>query len=180
MLALSAHRQLITAPSTWRNRWFRDAAAFGLLIFLPTGIFFYTQWPDWSWLYYVNAAEVSTVVSILAWLAYPAAVMLGFVLTAALLRTSRPRLALVVPAIGVVTLLGVTFADHHRFLHLASYADYWLVRGAGGSMTRIFDDTLWLATMAGAGLFVGIPVVFLVVRNLRESKGGLLPPSKTA
>lgn len=177
-MALSAHRQLMGASSIWRNRWFRDAAAFGLLIFLPTGIFFYTQWPDWSWLYYVNSVHVPPWVTVLAWLAYPAAVMVGFLLTAVLLRTRRPRVALVIPAIGVVALVAVTLVALHQFLHLASYVDYWLVREARGNLDRVFEEPLWLVTMGGAGIFVGVPVVYLVLRNLRESRRGLLPPSR--
>ncbi len=177
VLALSAHRQLAGAGSLWLNRWFRETALFAFLIFLPTGVFFYTQWPDWSWLYYVDASQVPGWAAALTMLSYPLAVLFGFGLTAALVRGDTPRSALAVPAVGAVLLVGVTAAALQRFLVLVRHADYpEAATRALGDKPWVWHDTTWVLTMLGMGVFVGVPLLFLVIRNLRESGAGLLPP----
>lgn len=178
LLAVSAHRQLMGARSAIANRWFRDALIFGTLIMLPTGIFFYLQWPEWSWLYYVDPASVGTAATVAVWLAYPVSVALGFALAAVLVRGDTPRMGLAVPAFGGVLLAVVTALAFSRFITLTNYDEFnnILLRMRGG-MPYIWSDKIWIATMAGTGLFAGIPFTYLILRNIREG-GGLLPPVK--
>lgn len=177
-LAVTAHRQLMQASSAVANRWFRDAVLFGTLIMLPVGIFFYLNWPDWSWLYWVDPARVGEVATVAVWLCYPIAVALGFAMTAVFIRGDSPRTCLAVPLIGVVALLTVSGFGYDRFMRTANYADYnnLLVRLRG--LPFIWTDTSWVLTMAGTGVLAGIAVGYLAVRNLREGGAGLLPPAK--
>jgi hypothetical protein len=176
ILALSAHSQIRSAPSVLRGPWFRETTIFAFLIFLPTGVFFYLQWPDWSWLYYVDSRQVSGLLTGLTWLSYPLSVLVGFLLSALLLRGRRPRLALVVPAFGVVALIGVTAAAFHRFVHLTTYDQYMLyLQRPRTELPLAWEDRLWIVTMLGSGIFVGVPLLYLLVRNRRASKAPLLP-----
>lgn len=167
------------AQSVLRSRAFGGVLAFALLIYLPMGIFFYLQWPDWSWLYYVDPRSVSMAVTGLVWLAYPIAVLFGFGLAASIVRGDSPRLVLIVPVLGFVLLGGVTVSGWHRFLHASNYEEYnlWLTRPVG-DLPWIWTQEPWLAAMAGAGLFVGIPFAYLFLGNLRAGGAGLLPPVK--
>lgn len=178
LLAVSAHKQLMDARSALANRWFREALLFGLLIMLPTGIFFYLQWPEWSWLYYVDPAALGDAATVLVWLAYPAAVALGFAVAAVFVRGDTPRMGLAVPIFGAVLLAGVSGIAFSRFITLSSYNEFnnILLRMRGG-MPYIWSDPVWVGAMAGLGIFAGLPFGYLLLRNLREG-GGLIPPLK--
>lgn len=177
-LAVSAHKQLMQAESGLANRWFRDAVVFGLLAMMPIGIFFYLNWPDWSWMYWVNPAKLGDGLTVLVWLAYPLAVALGFALTAVFVRGDSPRTSLAVPVIGIVALLVVSGVGYDRFMRSATYSDYnnLLVRMRG--LPYIWTSPAWILAMLGTGLIAGIPFTYLFVRNLREGGAGLLPPVK--
>lgn len=177
-LAVSAHQQLMRAESAVANRWLRDAVVFGLIVMMPTGIFFYLNWPDWSWLYWVDPAKLGDLVTPLVWLAYPVAVALGFALAAVFVRGDSPRVSLAVPALGLIALGVFSGAFYDRFMHLSVYADYnnMLIRLRG--MPFMWSDKTWVAAMLGTGVFAGIAFAYLFVRNLREGGAGLLPPTK--
>ena len=181
LLALSAHRQLMAAESVFRGPWFRETALFAFLIFLPVGIFFYVQWPAWSWLYTVDPASVPTAAIPAVWLSYPVAVLLGFVLTGIAVRGDSPRFALVVPSAGLAALIAITLLMLHRFLTLTTYAQYQEYLEFGrGELPYIWSDPAWPLTMAGMGFFVGVPLIYLLLRNLRDAgevrPRALIPP----
>lgn len=178
LLAISAHRQLMDVPSAIANRWFRDAVLFGLLVMMPIGIFFYLQWPDWSWMYFVDPAKLGDAATVAVWLAYPAAVALGFAVTAGFVRGDSPRMGFAVPLFGALLLGGVSAFAFTRFVTLTSYNEFNnILMQTRGELPFIWTDQLWVLTMAGTGVFAGLPFAYLLVRNVRAG-GGFVPPVK--
>ena len=167
------------AESAAWNRWFRETALFAFLIFLPTGIFFYTQWPEWSWLYFFNPKDMAEWVAPLVWLAYPLSVLVGFLLAAFLVRGDSPRGALAVPVVAGLALVVITLVTAKRFMRLTTFEEHaaFLFR-PGADLPPIYSDPVWIYTMLGSGVFIFIPFIYLFVRNLREHGGGLMPPAK--
>jgi hypothetical protein len=179
LLAIAAHRQLMDSESALGNRWFRDAVLFAFLIFLPTGIFFYLQWPDWSWLYFHDPRDLGTVATGLVWAAYPVSVMLGFAVAATMVRGDSPRGALAVPIVSGIVLVAVTLATAKRFLRLTTFEEYSaFIFRPHADLPPIWSDPVWIVTMAGTGVFIFIPFIYLFVRNIREHGAGFLPPAK--
>ncbi len=169
LLALSAHRQLRDAPSIFSGPYFRETVAFAFLIFLPTGLFFYVQWPDWSWLYFVDPGAVPAWLAGFVLLTYPLAVLAGFVVTAAFARGDSPRIAWAVPAGAAAGLVIVTAVAFDRFLHATTYERYQIARGGRFEFPQIWESTVWIGAMLGAGIFVGVPLLYLIARNLRPT-----------
>ena len=179
-MAISAHRGLMDAQSALRNRYFRDAVAFGFLIFLPAGIFFYTHWPDWSWLYLVNPAVLGDWATAGVWGAYPLTVLLGFALAAVLVRGDSPRVSLAVPVIALLAEGGVSLFTLDRFFHLSTFEEFaaYAGRPVVSELPWIWTDLTWVATMAGSGVFFGLPLAWIISRNLKAGGTGFLPPVK--
>jgi hypothetical protein len=179
LIAVSAHRQLMAAPSTLGNRWFRDALFFGLLLMWPVGVFFYLQWPDWSWLYYVDPKSLSETVTFFVWLAYPVATVLGFAMAAAAVRGDSPRFALALPIAGLAGVAVVSAVAFPRFIRLVSYFEYHSTPlPARSLLPYVWTNTTWILAMAGTGVMVGLPLAYLIIRNVREGGRGFLPPAK--
>lgn len=169
----------MAAPSVAGSRWFRDALLFGLLILLPVGIFFYLQWPDWSWLYFVDPDKLSETVTFFVWLAYPLALVAGFALAALSIRGDSPRFSLVVPAVALAALAGGTAYAWARFVRLTNFFEFNAsAPQVRAILPKVWDDTTWLLTMAGTGALIFLPFAYLVVRNVREGGRGFLPPAK--
>ncbi len=167
------------ASGLLRNRWFAQTAIFAFVVMMPLGVYYYLQWPDWSWLYYLPAGRVEAMGVFAVWIAYPLAVLLGFALAAAFVRGDSPRVSLVIPAIGLAALTGVSVFALDRFLNLTTYELYHTAAQRGReALPKVWDDSVWLISMGLSGLYVGIPLAFLLFRNLRESRAGLLPPAR--
>ena len=78
-VAFSAHLQIRTMqrPVSY-NRYFNALMLLEALVVVPAGIYFAAFYPDWSWMYLVDARSLPTGTSVMAIASYPVAAGLGY------------------------------------------------------------------------------------------------------
>jgi len=74
----AASRQIQGSGSLFLNRCYLSALLFQTVFCMPLAIYCYLIYPDWCWMYWLDADQVPRVWVILAFLGYYAAMTLGF------------------------------------------------------------------------------------------------------
>jgi hypothetical protein len=78
-IAYSARIQIRTLQRpVFQSRYFTGLVMLELIILMPVGIYFYTFFPDWSWMYLVDSLSIPPGLGAMALVAYPVAGLLGY------------------------------------------------------------------------------------------------------
>ena len=78
-VAFAARIQIRTLQRPlFTNRYFTSLAMLEGMIFVPIGIYFYSFYPDWSWMYLVDTAALPAGLGIMTQAAYPLAAVMGY------------------------------------------------------------------------------------------------------
>jgi len=81
-------RQIQASGSLFFNRYYLSALAFQTVFCMPLAIYCYLLYPDWCWMYWLDAEQVPRLWVVLAFLGYYAAMTIGFGVSA---RAERAR-----------------------------------------------------------------------------------------
>jgi hypothetical protein len=122
-------------------------------------LYYYLVYPDWSWMYFVDARRLPSGISILVLLAYVATLLGGYLGGWALLRAGKQRI--LAGALGGLTLLLVVFVIvwRGRLFASGSYAE-WL----SGHPPSASDGKLaWALVVTAIGVSISIVVVGLAL-----------------
>jgi hypothetical protein len=105
------------------RRAFFAALLFDLIVFLPMGAYFLLAAPDWSWMYFIPAADIPTPLIPVVLALYPTATVLGFLATMFVARRFG-RLAAIAPAaIALAKIAAFSFIGD-RLFRVGPYADF--------------------------------------------------------
>lgn len=165
---------------TWeplRTRYFTVVLVLAGSALVPAGLVLYALYPDWSWMYFVNPAQVPLLMGLLVvLLGLLGASVMGFFVTHRLMRR-RPRLlpwTLYGAAFGFVAIMA---AGRHRLGRVAHYDAFHY----GGTSLALSDSPLLLSLLILVPACLGM-VLFtcLMVARHVESAHRLarsLPPA---
>jgi hypothetical protein len=130
-------------------------ALFAAIILAPATAYLYLAYPDWSWLYLVDAGHVPRLMVIPVVAAGAGALAAGYYGAARLLRVARRRTlpALLAGAAGVALLVGLLLRG--RLLSAGSYGEFH-----AGRAVPLADVKLGYAL---AAVLVGVGAAALVV-----------------
>jgi hypothetical protein len=146
--------------------WGRELAAimtFEAIVLWPVALYYYLVYPDWSWMYFVDARRLPGGVSILVLLAHVATLLGGYLGGWYLLRTGKLRA--LAGVVGGLTLFLIIFviACRARLFSSGSFAQ-WSAGRSGMSVPTTGDGKLaWALVITAIGETIAIVVVGLAL-----------------
>jgi hypothetical protein len=138
--------------------WGRELVAVLLyegIIVWPVALYFYFVFPDWSWMYFVDAQRLPRTVSLLVLLGYLVALMAGYFIGWALLRAHKGRYLAGFAAGVAVGLAAFSLALRARLFSVGTFAEFH----AGHAASAWEGKLLWSLGVTGAGLCTAIVLV---------------------
>jgi hypothetical protein len=142
--------------------WGRELAAvllFEAIVLWPVALYYYLVYPDWSWMYVVDARRLPSGVSILVLLAYVATLLGGYLGGWALLRAGKLRVVLGVMGGLFLFMLIFVIACRGRLWSSGSFAEYHAGRAPSAAEGKLG----WALVVTGIGVSISIVVVGLAL-----------------
>jgi hypothetical protein len=142
--------------------WGRELAAvmiFEAIVLQPVALYYYLVYPDWSWMYFVDARRLPSGISILVLLAHVATLLGGYLGGWALLRAGKLRALLGTVAGLTLALIIFIIVCRGRLFASGSFAQWH-----GGHPPSAGEDKLaWALVVTAIGVSTAIVVVGLAL-----------------
>jgi hypothetical protein len=170
----------LRADGVWSHPAALLPVLYGIIVLAPSTAYLYLAYPDWSWLYLVDAGRVPRLAVIPAVSASVAAVVAGWAIGGRVLvvrggrgrpHGARRRLAAGL-GVGAAAVALMALLLRHRLVHAGSLADY-----QAGRAVPLFDTKLGFVLVAliiGALAAAGF-VAAELRRDARRAGTGNLP-----
>ncbi len=162
VIALAAWDEIRQAESIFATRSFKQAFLFGLLVFLPIGYFLAFTFTGWSWMYFIDPSRYSLLVTFLCVTGYLPALLVGYILTAWLIRMDGGALAFGPAAVGFLGFLFFLTVPYKRLLYLGSYQQF-----VTQTAPSIFTNVFFLASMGIIGIYYFVPLIYILYTNMK-------------
>jgi hypothetical protein len=165
-VAFAAHTQIRTMqrPVSY-NRYFNALMLLEALVVVPAGIYFAAFYPDWSWMYLVDAAYLPTGTSVMAIAAYPVAAALGYLVGYFSARSASDWVTVVFMVFVLLSFGGLLVMAGEKLSVLGTYEQYH--RNVG---LKAFAESSLLPSAALAWLCIGASWGYLLYRFVREGR----------
>lgn len=165
-VAFSAHLQIRTMqrPVSY-NRYFNALMLLEALVIVPAGIYFAAFYPDWSWMYLVDARGLPTGTSVMAIASYPVAAGLGYLVGYFSARSASDWVTVIFMLFVVLSLGGLLVMAGDKLAVLGTYEQYH--RNVG---LKTFTESSLLPSAALTWLCIGVSWGYLVYRFVREGR----------
>jgi hypothetical protein len=158
VFAACARQQFTGGALPW-GRELMAVLSFEAIVLWPVALYYYLVYPDWSWMYFVDARRLPRGVGILVLLAFVATLLGGYLAGWALLRSRRQRI-LVAAMAGVFTALAVfVIACRGRLFSVGSFAEYH----AGRALSVGEGKLAWALVVTSIGITTAMAVVGLAL-----------------
>jgi hypothetical protein len=147
------------------NRYLNALLLLEALVVVPAGVYFAAFYPDWSWMYLVDARALPIGTFVMAVASYPVAAALGFLVGYFSARCASDWITAVF-MLFVLFSLGMLFAmSGDKIASLGTYEQYH--RNVG---LKAFADSSLLPSAALAWICIGVSWGHLLVRFAREGR----------
>lgn len=163
-MAIVARRRLRTADAAWLARTHAVVLAVGGAVFAPVWLYITLRWTGWETMYRWDLATIPPWLVAAFLPAISLAALLGFRITAALIRAERVALALALDALLAASCAAIVALGWQRVIVVGTMAER-----RAGTAGRFLGSEL-AATLAVATVLIVAPVAVLVVRWLREGE----------
>jgi hypothetical protein len=167
-IALACAPQVKGAGSAVLNPCFLGAVLFEIFFFLPFGIYLYCFYTDWSWMYFINPAQLAPrtvkILGFAAMIGYLAALIAGFQVAQFLVRRRLEKTGWAMLGAALLALAVFSLLTINRLMNIGSYNAYFadqatlLVQHRVGYLTALVG-----IIMAGA--------LFFMIRTFRAVPG---------
>ena len=137
VFALGTFRNFGPGGSTLANKYFLAGQAFNTLCCMPIAVYCYVVFPDWCWMYWLDASEVPGPVVIAAFALYYVSFTAGFVVA---VLVERKRKGLGARVLLYAALVSVVFAlaTFRRLFFVGSVEEFQ--EGFGAHADQLFAD----------------------------------------
>lgn len=146
-------------------RYFLALMIFEFVIMLPIGIYFYSFYPDWSWMYLVDTQNAATGISVMAIVGYPVTAAMGYLVGHYSARSSSDWVTVMFMVFMFVGLFGLFVVGKDQILWVGTYDQYH--RDAG---IKSLASTSVLPSMILSISGIAVCWAFLVYRFLQEGR----------
>ena len=165
-VAFAAHLQIRTMqrPVSY-NRYFNALMLLEMLVVVPAGIYFAAFYPDWSWMYLVDARSLPIGISVMAIASYPVAAGLGYLVGYFSARSASDWVTVIFMLFVVLSLGGLLVMAGEKLAVLGTYEQYH--RNVG---LKAFTESSLLPSVALAGVCIGVSWGYLIYRFVREGR----------
>ncbi len=139
-----------------------------LFIFMPAGIYLLMAYSDWSLMYFINAAHIPMPVKTSILLGYPVMIVLGFYVSARLIKLSLSKLNISILITLVLAMSAISLVYAKRLLFVGTNHAF-----KNGSAVIIYDTHLFIALVVIFG--IAIPVALYTLFLARKSDRSINP-----
>ncbi|MBI3070734.1 MAG: hypothetical protein HYY84_01275 [Deltaproteobacteria bacterium] len=147
---------IVSHHNAAHRRAFFAALLFDVLVFLPMGAYFLLAAPDWSFMYFVPASDLSTPLIPAVLALYPIATVLGFIVTARIARRFG-RLASIAPAALALIAIAAFSLIGGRLFRVGLYAHFH----AALPLPHLFESSLLPGLVTCGVVLTAAWIVFL-------------------
>jgi len=166
------HLFVLTAEEGIKSsEWFFDrylarAVLFQVVVFIPIGLYLYLNWPAWSWMYFIDPhRHPAWIGPLMATEGYLFALLAGYLVAHNFVLTDNKGAAYLTLIMAVVALLTLIFVPIKNLAHVGTYQEF--VEGRAPLAIRNLHFSI---SMVVVGIYFFIPLLFLLVKNLRETR----------
>ncbi len=165
-VAYSARIQIRTLQRpVFFTRYFSSLMMFQVMILVPIGIYFYTFYPDWSWMYLIDTSSLSRGVGVMTIVAYPLAATMGYLVGYFSTRGQSDWVTIMFIVFMIIGLAGLLVVGKDKFIWVGTYNQYH--RDAG---LKLFTATSLLPSILLSFSGVGICWSYLIYRFIQEGR----------
>ena len=157
-LALAARKRLKDEPDLWTNGYLAGSVAFTAFVWVPMSLFFLSAWTDWDTMYMFSGGSLPVWLTPGFVLAQMTSSVVCFVATHVSLRANNDKLAFAIPILLQIPVLAISLVGLDRVLHVGTVASFQ----SDGEWNAWTTTLPW--ALGGVGLYVGVPLVWLVRR----------------
>ncbi len=147
------------------TRYFIALMMFQVMILLPVGVYFYAFYPDWSWMYLIDTAALSSGVGVMAMAAYPISASLGYMVGYYSARGSSDWVTVMFMMFMIVGLIGLVAVAKNKIIWVGTYEQFH--RAAG---LRALTKTSLLPSMLLSISGIGVGWSYLIHRFIQEGR----------
>jgi hypothetical protein len=168
-IAFSARVQIRTLQRpVFSTRYFMALLMFQAMILLPIGTYFYSFYPDWSWMYLVDTSSLSAGVAVMAMAVYPVAAAMGYLIGYYSARSSSDWVTVMFIVFMIVGFIGLFAVAKNKIMWIGTYEQYHRAVGL-----KALISTSLLPSMALAVSGLGVCWSYLVYRFVQEGRFSL-------
>lgn len=146
-------------------RYFIALMLFQTMIFIPTGVYFYAFYPDWSWMYLVDTSSIGQALGVMAILSYPTATVMGYLVGYYSARGSSDWVTVMFMIFMVIGIIGLFAVAKEKFYWVGTYEQYH--RSAG---IKPITSTSLLPSMLLSLSGFGVCWSYLLYRFFQEGR----------
>lgn len=165
-VAYAARIQIRTLQRTaFTTRYFSALMLFEGMILIPIGAYFYSFYPDWSWMYLLESATLSGGIGVMTMVGYPVAAALGYLVGYYSARASSDWVTIMFIIFMFIGLVGLIAVAKNKLYWVGTYEQYHRAAGLKTlTSTSLFPSML----LALSGL--GVCWTYLVYRFNQEGR----------
>lgn len=165
-VAFAARIQIRTLQRpVFATRYFIALMMLEAMILLPVSIYFYTFYPDWSWMYLVDTQNLNGGVVIMAIISYPITAAMGYLVGCYSARGSSDWVTVMFMMFMFIGLIGLFALAGDKVWWVGTYEQYH--RDAG---VQSITSTSVLPSMILSISGIGVCWSFLVYRFAQEGR----------
>ncbi|MCP4601533.1 MAG: hypothetical protein GY847_13645 [Proteobacteria bacterium] len=165
-IAFAARIQIRTLQRPiFSSRYFVALLMFQVIILLPVGIYLYSFYPDWSWMYLVDTASLEGGIGVMAIASYPIAAAMGYLVGYYSARGSSDWVTIMFMLFMIVGLIGLFAIAKDKLVWIGTYQQYH--RSVG---LKSLTSTSLLPSMLLAISGIGVCWSYLIYRFIQEGR----------
>ena len=165
-IAFSARVQIRTLQRPlFTTRYFVSLMLFQGMIFLPVAVYFYSFFPDWSWMYLVDTAELGNATPTMTMALYPVAAVMGYLIGYFSARSSGDWITVTFMVFMIIGAIGLFAVAGNKVAWVGSFEQYHRAVGLRG-----FGSTSLLPSTIVAGCGMGVCWFYLIYKFVQEGR----------
>lgn len=147
------------------SRYFIALMLLEAMIILPIGIYFYSFYPDWSWMYLVDTASAGPGLAVMAISMYPLAASMGYFVGYYSARGNSDWITLVFMVFLIIGIVGLFAVASDKVFWVGTYDQFYRdVSLKGFASTSLLSSTV--LSLSGLGVCWG----YLLYRFVQEGR----------
>ncbi|MDJ0764649.1 MAG: hypothetical protein QNJ97_16845 [Myxococcota bacterium] len=124
-VAYAARIQIRTLQrSVFSTRYFAALMMFQVMVLVPIGIYFFTFYPDWSWMYLIDSATMRRGVGIMTITAYPVSAAMGYLIGYYSAKSSSDWISIIFIIFMSIGLVGLFVVAKDKILWVGTYQQF--------------------------------------------------------
>ena len=163
-IAFSARIQIRTLQRpVFSGRYFIALMMFEGMILLPIGAYFYSFYPDWSWMYLTDTSTLNNGMAVMSMAIYPVAATMGYLIGYYSAKSASDWVTIMFMVFMIIGVVGLFAVARSKIMWIGTYEQYHRAVG----LEKITSTSLLPSTILAAG-GLGVCWAYLLYRFVQE------------